>query len=181
MSKLGKTEYKRVDRDFYPTGIKPLEPLIPHLSNNLVYSEPCAGAYDLVNNLKTLRPDIVCDIAFDIFPQDNRIIKKNALDIGSDDIKNCDCFITNPPYKWDMFEPITNHLLSMLPVWYLIPADFMHNKRMIPFMKTCSKIVSVGRIKWYPDSKATSTDNFCWYKFETTNISYTEFYHRSED
>lgn len=178
MSKLGKTSFERKEKDFYPTGIKPLEVLEYYLPQNLTYCEPCAGAFDLIDNLTELRKDIKCNASFDIIPRDIRITKKSALDIELDDVLNCDCFITNPPYKWEMFNPITEHLLTLKPVWYLIPADFMHNKRMIPFMKKCSKIVSVGRIKWYENSKATSTDNFCWYYFETHEVSRTEFFHR---
>lgn len=178
MSKLGKTSFERNEKDFYPTGIKPLETLVEHLPKNLTYSEPCAGAYDLIENLYTLRKDIECKSCFDINPRDSRITEKSALDIRYDEVLNCDCFITNPPYRWDMFNPITEHLLTLKPVWYLIPADFMHNKRMIPFMKRCSKIVSIGRVKWYPDSNASSTDNFCWYYFETNEVLRTEFFHR---
>lgn len=178
MSKLGKTSFERIEKDFYPTGIKPLEILQYHLPQNLTYSEPCAGAYDLINNLEKIRKDIKCKSSFDINPRDSRIQEKSALEITRNDVLDCDCFITNPPYKWEMFNPITEHLLTLKPVWYLIPADFMHNKRMIPFMKKCSKIVSVGRIKWYENTKATSTDNFCWYYFETSEVLRTEFHHR---
>lgn len=178
MSKLGQTNFKRNDRDFYKTPLTPIQSLIPHLPNNLSFCEPCAGAYDLVNNLTQLRPDISCNAAFDIFPQDDRIITKSAADITENDIKGIDMFITNPPFKWDMFEPILTNLLLLRPTWFLIPADFMHNKRMVPYMEKCSKLVSVGRVKWFDDSKATSTDNFCWYKFEKTTVSYTEFHHR---
>lgn len=179
MSKLGQTNYTRSARDFYKTPIKPIEPLTSHLPQNLIFCEPCAGAYDLANNLLYLRPDIKCNAAFDIFPQDDRIITKSAVDISESDLSGIDMFITNPPFKWDMFEPILNNLLSYRPTWFLIPADFMHNKRMVPYMKKCSKLVSVGRIKWFDDSKASSTDNFCWYKFEKNDVSYTEFYHRT--
>lgn len=166
MSKLGKRKFKRVSKDFYPTPLKALEPLLPFLEKNLKYCEPCAGAYDLVNNLQQLRPDIECKYAFDIFPQHNNIIQKSALFIKDEDIGDIDCFITNPPFKWEMFEPIAEHLISLRPTWFLIPADYMHNKRMSKLMERCKLVVSVGRIKWFEGSKATSTDNFCWYLFD---------------
>lgn len=165
MSKLGKQKFERVTRDFYPTGIKPLETLSPYLKKDLTYCEPCAGSYDLVNNLKKIRPDIVCNAAYDIYPQDNQILQKSAIFITEDDIRNVDMFITNPPFKWDMFEPITEHLISLRPTWLLIPSDYMHNIRMGGLMKKCEMIVSIGRVKWFADSAATSTDNFCWYLF----------------
>ena len=40
------------------------------------------------------------------------------------------------------------------------------------------KIVSVGRVKWIPDSKMTGKDNCCWYLFDSTNKAVTEFYGR---
>lgn len=178
MSKLGQTNYTRSERDFYKTPIIPIQSLTPHLPQNLTFCEPCAGAYDLANNLIQLRPDIKCNAAFDIFPQTDKIILKSATDITEKDVAGIDMFITNPPFKWDMFDPILSHLLTLRPTWLLIPADFMHNKRMVPYMEKCSKIVSVGRVKWFDDSKATSTDNFCWYKFEKDIVSYTEFFHR---
>jgi len=177
MSKLGKTEFERNARDFYPTPIKALGSLVPHLPQDLTYCEPCAGAYDLVNNLKILRPDINCKYAFDIVPQHTDIVQKSATDIAENDISGIDMFITNPPFKWDMFNPVTQHLISLRPTWLLIPADFMHNIRMGPYMKQCIKLVSVGRVKWYADSKASSTDNFCWYLFDKEQ-SETQFYGR---
>jgi len=177
MSKLGKTEYPRSKNEFYPTPISALEPLILHLEQSITYCEPCAGANDLVKNLAILRPDINCSISFDIDPRDNNIIKKSATDIEKSEIDNIDYFITNPPFKWEMFDPITTHLISLKPTWLLIPSDFMHNKRMGPYMKKCSKVVSVGRVKWFSDSKATSTDNFCWYLFQN-ELAETRFYGR---
>jgi hypothetical protein len=179
MSKLGKTDYPRSKNEFYPTPISALESLIPHLENDIKYCEPCAGANDLVNNLKTLRPDVICNIAFDIDPRDINIIQKSATDILETEISNVDCFITNPPFKWDMFDPVASHLISLRPTWLLIPADFMHNIRMGPYITKCVKIVSIGRVKWFSDSKASSTDNFCWYLFDKNNNSETKFYGRN--
>jgi len=48
-------------------------------------------------------------------------------------------------------------------------------------MAKCSKVVSVGRLKWFKDSKHTSTDNFCWYFWQkgARGDTTTEFYGRS--
>lgn len=177
MSKLGKTEFARSKNDFYGTPPKAIEALLPHLPQNTIYCEPCGGAGDLINNLKTLRPDVVCKAAFDIDPRINGIVQKSALSIKEYDIDGIDMFITNPPFKWEMFEPIAEHLITLRPVWFLIPSDYMHNIRMGSLMKRCKKVVSIGRIKWFSDSNATSTDNFCWYYFDK-NEGDTFFYGR---
>lgn len=177
MSKLGKTTFERSKNEFYPTPLKAIEPLLPHLPPNINYCEPCAGAKDLVNNLKILRPDINCTFACDIDPRADGIVQKSAITINKNDIEDIDYFITNPPFKWDMFEPLTEHLISLRPTWLLIPSDYMHNKRMGSLMKRCEKVVSVGRVKWFSDSNATSTDNFCWYLFNKENTK-TIFYGR---
>ncbi len=177
MSKLGKTTFERSKNDFYGTPLKAIEPLLPHLQQNLKYCEPCAGAGDLINNLKTLRPDIDCTYACDIDPRANNIIQKSAIFIDENDISGIDYFITNPPFKWEMFEPLTEHLIKLRPTWLLIPSDYMHNKRMGSLMSRCEKVVSVGRVKWFTDSSATSTDNFCWYLFKN-QPTLTTFYGR---
>ena len=42
---MGKrSDYERVERDFYPTPWQAVEPLIPHLPKEFVFAEPCADA-----------------------------------------------------------------------------------------------------------------------------------------
>jgi hypothetical protein len=170
-----RSNFERKERDYYSTPLSAIIPLTFHLPENLIYCEPCAGEGILIQNLKKLRADIICNVAFDIYPQNSNIIKKSATDIIDNDIKNIDQFITNPPFKWEMFKPIANNLISLKPTWFLLPADFMHNIRMSTFMKKCSLVVSIGRIKWFEDTKSTSTDNFCWYLFDKNNNSHTQF------
>lgn len=177
MSKLGKTTFERSKNDFYGTPLKAIEALLPHLSKDIKYCEPCGGAGDLINNLKILRPDIICSYSYDIDPRADGIVQRSAVTITENDINGIDYFITNPPFKWDMFEPLTEHLIKLRPTWLLIPSDYMHNKRMGNLMKRCEKVVSVGRVKWFSDSNATSTDNFCWYLF-TKEDQTTTFYGR---
>jgi hypothetical protein len=51
---MGKrSDFKRRDRDFYPTPVKAVEPLIPHLPSSFTYVEPCAGGGDLIDALDT--------------------------------------------------------------------------------------------------------------------------------
>jgi hypothetical protein len=54
----------------------------------------------------------------------------------------------------------------------------MHTKQSAPFMPYLRKIVSVGRVKWIPDSKMTGKDNCAWYLFDQNGTGQTEFYGR---
>lgn len=54
---------------------------------------------------------------------------------------------------------------NLLPTWLLFDADWAHTKQASEYLKYCSKIVSIGRVKWIPDSKMTGKDNCAWYLF----------------
>jgi hypothetical protein len=43
----------RHDRDFYPTPLKAVLPLVPHLRGIRAFAEPCAGEGDLVRHLES--------------------------------------------------------------------------------------------------------------------------------
>ena len=61
------------------------------------------------------------------------------------------------------------------PTWLLFDADWAHTKQARPYLKYCDKIVSVGRVKWIPDSKMTGKDNCAWYLFLKDECQ-TKFY-----
>jgi hypothetical protein len=42
----------------------------------------------------------------------------------------------------------------------------MHTKQSSTLITYCSKIVSVGRVKWIEGSKNTGKDNCAWYLFD---------------
>jgi hypothetical protein len=77
----------------------------------------------------------------------------------------CDLFITNPPWRWDLLEPIVLHLSSQKPTWLLLAADIMHNVRSATIMNRCAKVVPIGRLKWIPGSKHGGMDNAVWMNF----------------
>ena len=47
-------------------------------------------------------------------------------------------------------------------------------------MTYCSKVVSIGRVKWIEGSKGVGKDNCCWYLFDAfkEDMKPTEFYGR---
>ena len=171
---MGKrSDFKRIKKDFYPTPYEAVVPLFQHLSTNKTYHEPCAGNGALINHLE--------DHYFtvkgkgDIEPQRNDIYRIDAMDLN----KCCgDAFVTNPPYQWDVLEPILEHLCKLAPAWLLLPADMMHNKRMLKHMKHCVTIQSIGRVKWF-DNKS-GMENSAWYLFDKKHKDLTRFYGRVE-
>lgn len=180
---MGKrSNFERVERDFYPTPYEAVVPLLSHLGvskrgNNrygCVFSEPCAGDGALIHHL-TEAGHMVC-FAGDIEPRSTRIVRSDALQCGISE--SADCFITNPPWDRKILHPLIVHLSDMAPTWLLFDADWMHTKQSAEFMPRCKKIVSVGRVKWIPDSKMTGKDNCAWYLFDSNHSGPTEFYGR---
>jgi len=57
-------------------------------------------------------------------------------------------------------------------------ADWAHTAQAAPYLAYCARIVSVGRVKWIPDSKMQGKDNAEWYLF-MVEPQETVFYGRS--
>jgi len=171
---MGKrSNFERVARDFYPTPYEAVIPLLPHLKRPTRYCEPCAGDGALMDHLS--KHGHVCARARDIEPRRADIEEKDALHTLTG---NIDCFITNPPWDRKILHQLIPFLSAQHPTWLLFDADWMHTKQSKEFMFMCQKIVSVGRVKWIPDSKMTGKDNCAWYLFDYYNISETKFYGR---
>ena len=186
---MGKrSDFARKKRDFYPTPVSAVEPLIPHLPERFSYIEPCSGDGALIRALSSFEGVAhggkfcpILEYASDISPSDRAIEASNfkapcghefkayirdAFDIEDADM-NVDFFITNPPWSRDVLHPMIMHLSAILPTWLLFDADWMHTKQAAPYLPYCKQIVSVGRVKWIPDSPHTGKDNCAWYLFET--------------
>lgn len=168
---MGKrSNFKKHDRSYYPTPMEALVPLLPFLPQGTLYVEPCAGNGQLIDNLRALRPDVICSYACDIKPMAQGIIKKNALNLTPGDVGGADFIVTNPP--WDRNQDGTGilhqmipHFTRLAPTWLLFDADWMHTVQSIPHMAYCRRVVSVGRVKWFPDSDGSGKDNAAWYQF----------------
>lgn len=161
--------HARHGRDYYPT-IDPnaVTPLIEHIrqthKRTLTYWEPCAGNLALVNLLKKCKAPLTCKRASDIYASDN-VETLDVFAIGNVP-RGIDCFITNPPFVWDVLDPLIGHLSSMLPTWLLLPADYMHNVRMAKYASFCTDVLSVGRLRWSSNTKITGVDNYAWFRYD---------------
>lgn len=173
---MGKrSSFERVERDFYPTPLEAVIPLSPHVAKNSTFIEPCAGNGVLINHLKSIGLDPVW--AFDIEPQESvckwypKIGKHDALKLTQEDVDELGDFavqryiITNPPWDRKILHPMIECFRNLLPTWLLFDADWAHTKQASEYLKYCSNIVSIGRVKWIPDSKMTGKDNCAWYLF----------------
>ena len=172
---MGKrSSFERVPRDFYPTPYEAVVPLLPHLLPQTYYIEPCAGDCALLTPLQEAGHR--CIGVFDI---ESPLTTVQYGDARSLLYGWADCFITNPPWSRDVLHPIIENLSRQLPAWLLFDADWMHTKQSTPFMPYLHKIVSVGRVKWIPDSKMTGKDNCCWYLFDQTSEAPAQFIGRA--
>jgi len=170
---MGKrSSFERVARDFYPTPMAAVVPLLPHLPSVFSYVEPCAGDGALIDCLPFGR----CDWAGDIEPMRDDIARVDALETTD---FTADFIITNPPWNRKILHPMIEHFSAYRPTWLLFDADWIHTKQSAPFMPLLRKVVSVGRVKWIPDSKMTGKDNCAWHLFDDYGVGPTEFIGRT--
>ena len=163
---MGKrSEFDRIPRDFYPTPPAGVEPLLPHLQKWDVrqFCEPCAGDGQLIDTLE--QAGLMCCYKSDIEPRRSDIVQHDALELEEMKILEADAIITNPPWRRDLLHLMIEYFMSLKPTWLLFDADWIHTKQARELISYCRLIVSVGRVKWVPDSKHVGKDNVCWYYF----------------
>lgn len=160
------SDFPKIPKDKYYTWDKrPGVALMAFLSLSTRYYEPCVGAGDLI---KTLEP-MVC-VGYSDEEIDARVHEY--------DTRGVDCFITNPPWTRSLLHPIIENLRLQLPTWLLFDADWMHTAQAAPYMRYCKTIISVGRVKWIPESTMDGYDNIAWYQFVREQTP-TTFYART--
>lgn len=177
---MGKrSEFERRPRDYYPTPIDAVEPLISHLPYKFDYIEPCAGDGRLIDHIHTLTGGSgVCHGAIDIEPQRADIVRANALQLQTELYDPETFIITNPPWERQILHAMIDNFMAICKSWLLFDADWMHTKQSAILMTYCSKVVSIGRVKWIEGSKSVGKDNCCWYLFDAEHKGATEFYGR---
>ena len=170
MGKRSDLTTEKPPKDYWPT----LDPavMVPEFIKEVRgkrYAEPCAGEGHLVDHLMDCS---TCVWESDI--RDTCGPGIDALTLTKGDLHHATVIITNPPFSWPLLNPLLDYLPTILPSWFLLPADMMHNKRMGPYMKNCAKVISVGRLYWM-DNKVKGVDNFAWYRFLPYDVGCTEF------
>lgn len=172
---MGKrSDFERIPRDFYPTPAAAVLPLLRHLSPRTRYAEPCAGDGALIDHLAD--HGHVCVWASDIDPKRDDIHENDATTCGTG---LATMFITNPPWDRKLLHPIIEALSDKAPTWLLFDSDWMHTKQSTPFLPRLRRIVSVGRVKWIPDSTMTGKDNCAWHLFDKPSNEPVRFYGRT--
>lgn len=177
---MGKrSDYETRPLNKYFTPEKAVHPLLFHLPQGFTFCEPCAGDGRLVIYLEELF-NSVCFLATDLEPNEDWVIREDANNLTDEALANCEYIITNPPFTWKTLQPLMEKFISLRPTILLLPADFMHNLRMSPYLEKCVWIRSIGRVKWIEDSKTTGVDNYCWFAFDKNKVAdvATQFYGR---
>lgn len=163
MGKRSNGQFERKRHDLYPTPYECILPLIPLLPQRTHFYEPCAGDGRLIGYLQ--EHGHICEGASDLVPQDPCILPVDALHITSSLPYDHLRFITNPPWSRPILHPLILHLSRLHPTWLLFDADWAHTKQARPYLEWCEIVVSIGRVKWEPDSKHQGKDNAAWYLF----------------
>ena len=161
------SNFKKKKNDFYQT-VDPAAPLALHnvLEPQTKYTEPCVGCGALVYGLSEYGHR--CVHAYDLImrkktPQYARQL--DAFDLTEKHVRKSDFIITNPPFTRSILHPMIENFISLRPTWLLFEADWAHTGQSIPYMPYCKKIVSVGRLRWFKNTKGKSTKDFSWYLF----------------
>lgn len=169
---MGKrSDFTRRKNDLYETfDPRALSALRPHLDQGIRFAEPCAGTGILADQL--VSDGHICIWASDVEPKRDDIHENDATTCGAGEI---DMFITNPPWTRPILHEIIVNLSNQRPTWLLFDADWMHTKQSAPYMNRLRKVVSVGRLRWIPDTKMDGKDNCAWYLFGVPSETATVF------
>lgn len=161
---MGKrSNFERKERDFYPTPMEAVLPLLRHLPPAVKFMEPCAGDGRLIRHLEKYGHE--CLHAYDIQPMAEGIEQKDVLFFG-EDLPPVDMIITNPPWERDYLHQMIERFRVHAPTWLLFDAGWMFTAQAEPYIQYCSMIVTIGRVKWIEGSDNGGMEDCAWYLFE---------------
>lgn len=158
-----RSNFEKIDKDKYRTPREAVLPLLPQLPVGTQFCEPCAGNGILIDHL--IAAGHQCVWASDIEPERADILPMDALDLSNVADIRADMFITNPPWTRSILHPMIDHLSAMLPCWFLFDANWAFTLQSSDLIKRCSKIVPIGRVKWFPDTPYMGMDDSAWFEF----------------
>lgn len=155
------SNFPRRERDFYPTPYPAVPPLIPHLRGVRTFAEPCAGDGALVRHLESF--GLRCVYAGDIATGQNALA---TTAYGAPDAIITNPPHTNPPRQRALMHALISHFQKIAPTWLLIDQDWACTKQAIPYLGSCTDIITIGRFRWIPGTSDSGKDNFAWYHFD---------------
>lgn len=159
---MGKrSDFQRMTADRYQTPRTGVLPLLPHLHGVRSFAEPCVGEGKLVRWLE--------EFGYRCTYQGDIGTGQDALSHPFDDIA-FDAIITNPPWTRSVMHPLIERFMAIAPTWLLFDADWAMTLQSRPYMRHCSTIVPIGRLKWFENSPHTGMDNCAWYRFHIQHV-----------
>lgn len=174
---MGKrSSFEKLPRSKYYTPVQPVRFLRPFIGGISTFIEPCAGDGRLIGHVEALGPRCVfsCDIEPDA---GTSILRADALQLDLRHIE-ADAIITNPPWEREDLHPMIRHFSEQFPTWLLFDSDWAFNVQSGPFLRQCSHIVAVGRVKWMEDTSDSGKENCAWYRFDARHNVGPRFYGR---
>ena len=146
--------------------------MIPHLTDeDRWFVDPCAGTGELLGHLADLG---FFGVGLVIAPRGPGIRQADALF----DVLPAGTRITHPVWDRKILHPLIETLSDGGKTWMLIDADWMHTRQAKPLLPRLRKVVSIGRVKWIPNSPTTGKENVCWYCFTKPSLEPAQFYGR---
>lgn len=176
---MGKrSDFTRLKGDTYYTidkkAVAVLQPFAEVDQADKKFVEPCCGQLHLVNDL--------CDHGWTCTGIGDIEDGRDFFDWKQNDVGDS-IIITNPPWTREILHSMIEHAADIARAsWFLFDADWIHTKQAKPLLqKYITDIVSVGRLKWIPDSKMTGKDNCAWYRISYDKpYLYTRFWSQGE-
>lgn len=166
---MGKySDFPRHKHDEYLTPYEAALPLKPFLSGVRTFAEPCRADGRLIRWVESFGP--LCIHDGDIQTG------TNALTDPTLECLIVDAIITNPPYTWEVLSPMIDRFMRIAPTWLLLEADFKYNQRCQRFVRHCSDIVPIGRVRWIEDSAHDAKINYAWYRFHIQHTRWPVFH-----
>lgn len=172
MAKRSSGQFERHENDLYDTPFEPVLPLLPWLRRHRVqtFAEPCFGNGYLAQHLRRLGFDcgFQCDIRQG--PQGDALAQHDFGDV--------DAIITNPPWTRSILHAMIAHFMVFAPTWLLFEADWAQTLQSKHFLRHCTHVVSVGRVRWIEGSDQDGKDNAAWYRFTARHNAGPRFYNQ---
>jgi hypothetical protein len=167
-----RSNYRRHERDNYPTPLSAIAPLLPHLNPRAKFFDPAAGEGLLVEHL--VNAGLTCVGKFDLPERD-------ATCARYDDVDPDAIAITNLPWLRTVFHPALRNLSNQRALWTLCDSGWPLTRQAIPYLDRLRKIVAVKRLKWIAGTKHSAMDDAVWLLFDRPRLganAATEFYGR---